>query len=418
MTNRKGQKFIFVLSLFLFFTLTLFLNNETSKLSLINSNYDFNSVTSILKHTVAFHHVIRVSGLCSTEDDQLECMEDAVNEIIMELPVINRTNNNFLSGNNSDKWITFLNTAKITNMNSVISSGTQPKLLLELDNIHWAVFKPKWYSRRWTSEYGCASFDRHNGEIVAYHLSNILAFISVSPTSGRILSMDEDLSPAADAYFNSKIYLNREKRQCIKLSCTYCKTPICGSKESGTIQGSVSLWVNKTFQIMENPWSATCTKKVKQHWLDNPDYCSIVLQNETYASNNLYLDLIDISIFDFLIDNVDRHHLEYEIVGGRRNFILFDNGKSLANPYRDDISILVSLYQCCKIKKSTFDKLHKIYNDGNLDILLDYSMKSDPLYVVVIDEHLYAIKRRLQKVMAVINLCMNKNGVNDVIIKT
>ncbi|KAL5011499.1 hypothetical protein ScPMuIL_010050 [Solemya velum] len=50
--------------------------------------------------------------------------------------------------------------------------GTQPKLLLTLEGDQKAVFKPKWYERDYIVEgpdpYG--GLDRHNGEIVAFHL--------------------------------------------------------------------------------------------------------------------------------------------------------------------------------------------------------------------------------------------------------
>lgn len=55
------------------------------------------------------------------------------------------------------------------------------------------------------------------------------------------------------------------------------------------------------------------------------------------------LDLIDASIFDFLIQNGDRHH--YETRNGR--VVLIDNGKGFGNPFVDHLDILAPLYQCC-----------------------------------------------------------------------
>lgn len=56
------------------------------------------------------------------------------------------------------------------------------------------------------------------------------------------------------------------------------------------------------------------------------------------------LDLIDAAVFDFLIQNGDRHH--YETRNDR--LVLVDNGKGLGNPYIDFIDILAPLYQCCR----------------------------------------------------------------------
>lgn len=55
------------------------------------------------------------------------------------------------------------------------------------------------------------------------------------------------------------------------------------------------------------------------------------------------LDLIDVAIFDFLIQNGDRHH--YETRNDR--IVLIDNGKGFGNPSIDFLDILSPLYQCC-----------------------------------------------------------------------
>lgn len=65
-------------------------------------------------------------------------------------------------------------------------------------------------------------------------------------------------------------------------------------------------------------------------------------------SSSRLLDLVDTAIFDFLMDNGDRHH--YELA--QNNFhnpavLLIDNGKSLGNPDIDHFDILAPLYQCC-----------------------------------------------------------------------
>lgn len=63
-------------------------------------------------------------------------------------------------------------------------------------------------------------------------------------------------------------------------------------------------------------------------------------------SENRILDLIDTSIFDFLIQNGDRHH--YETL--KDKVLLFDNGKGLGNPHVHHLDILAPLYQCCRYK--------------------------------------------------------------------
>lgn len=60
---------------------------------------------------------------------------------------------------------------------------------------------------------------------------------------------------------------------------------------------------------------------------------------------NTLLNLIDIAIFDYLIQNGDRHR--YEVYKDR--VVILDNGKGLGNPMVDVIDILAPLYQCCML---------------------------------------------------------------------
>ena len=60
-------------------------------------------------------------------------------------------------------------------------------------------------------------------------------------------------------------------------------------------------------------------------------------------STKRILNLIDIAIIDFLIQNGDRHR--YEVY--KSKIILLDNGKGLGNPMLDELDILAPLYQCC-----------------------------------------------------------------------
>lgn len=60
-------------------------------------------------------------------------------------------------------------------------------------------------------------------------------------------------------------------------------------------------------------------------------------------STKRLLNLIDVAIFDFLIQNGDRHRFEVY----KDQILLLDNGKGLGNPMVDELDILAPLYQCC-----------------------------------------------------------------------
>lgn len=70
------------------------------------------------------------------------------------------------------------------------------------------------------------------------------------------------------------------------------------------------------------------------------NFCRKII--ETHSTRRL-LNLIDVSIFDFLIQNGDRHG--YEVY--KDKIVLLDNGKGLGNPMVDELDILAPLYQCC-----------------------------------------------------------------------
>lgn len=70
------------------------------------------------------------------------------------------------------------------------------------------------------------------------------------------------------------------------------------------------------------------------------DYCVGLKEKISHVR---LLDLIDVAIFDFLIQNGDRHH--YETRNDR--IVLIDNGKGFGNPNVDFIDVLAPLYQCC-----------------------------------------------------------------------
>ena len=67
-------------------------------------------------------------------------------------------------------------------------------------------------------------------------------------------------------------------------------------------------------------------------WEKDEGYCSIVRQIEPFKNDStLLLDLIDTTVFDYLIGNADRHH--YETVDGveKGMLVMLDNGKRSVN---------------------------------------------------------------------------------------
>lgn len=89
-----------------------------------------------------------------------------------------------------------------------------------------------------------------------------------------------------------------------------------------------------------------------------PNYCDAVKRTPPYNRGILLLDLVDTSIFDFLMGNMDRHHFETFTAFGNDTFPLhLDHGRGFGRPFHDELSILAPLTQCCIVKQSTLKML-------------------------------------------------------------
>lgn len=67
------------------------------------------------------------------------------------------------------------------------------------------------------------------------------------------------------------------------------------------------------------------------------------------------------------------------------------------------------LRQCCLIRNSTFLKLAKLYvGPERLGDLLDSSMKSDPVYPILLEGHLDAVDRRVLHILRTVAMCVKE----------
>ena len=85
--------------------------------------------------------------------------------------------------------------------------------------------------------------------------------------------------------------------------------------------------------------------------------------------------------------------------------------------YRDEITILVPLQQCCQVRYSTLQKLI-LFDEGpyKLSKLMDYSTSMDPLYPILVGGHLPATDRRVKIVLKEIQACITKHSWSSVVI--
>ncbi|KAJ8976098.1 hypothetical protein NQ317_008436 [Molorchus minor] len=135
--------------------------------------------------------------------------------------------------------------------------------------------------------------------------------------------------------------------------------------------------------VIDHPGSVFIRNR-KALWQEHPEsYCKTL--KEKLPKKRIY-DLIDTSIFDFLVQNGDRHH--YETLDD--TVIWLDNGKGLGNPYVNHLDILALFINVARLTGGKLrEKLESIPQISN----------------VITEDHLKAIEERLLIVFATVEYC-------------
>ena len=218
-----------------------------------------------------------------------------------------------------------LRTSPIT-FAGISKKGTQLKLMLELQSKQKALFKPMRYKRdEIISGEAYAGADRHNGEIVAFYLSRLLNMPFVPIVTSRIVHVDNEIKKVASPSLLTT-FLTKNNRSCFYGECYYCNEydPVC-SDENGFLEGAIVMFLPLHYQLekLRNPWQRTYKNGVLANWETNPSYCDYVMKRISLKPR--ILDLIDVSVFDYLIGNADRHH--YEVFKDVPNSMILFLGK-------------------------------------------------------------------------------------------
>uniref|UniRef100_A0A6Q2Y409 FAM20 C-terminal domain-containing protein n=1 Tax=Esox lucius TaxID=8010 RepID=A0A6Q2Y409_ESOLU len=306
------------------------------------------------------------------------------------------------------------------------SGGTQLKLIMTFQNYGQALFKPMKQTREQETPpdfFYFSDFERHNAEIAAFHLDRILDFRRVPPVAGRLLNMTKEIRDVTrDKKLWRTFFISPANNICFYGECSYyCSTEhaLCGKPDQ--IEGSLAAFLpdlalakRKTWR---NPWRRSYHKRKKAEWEVDPDYCEEVKQTPPYDSGTRLLDIMDMTIFDFLMGNMDRHHYEtFEKFGNDSFIIHLDNGRGFGKHSHDEVSILVPLSQCCRVKKSTHLRLQLLAKEEyQLSSLMSESLLRDKLTPVLIQPHLEAMDRRLRYTLNVLADCIEKEGYGNVV---
>ncbi|KAK7873562.1 hypothetical protein R5R35_008802 [Gryllus longicercus] len=292
--------------------------------------------------------------------------------------------------------------------------GTQLKLLLTLQDNQKAIFKPQWYPRTEMIEGPVyAGKDRHNAEVAAFHLSILLGLRRCPLTVGRKVNLRSEIMPVAtDDLFDT--FYQEGNNTCLYGVCYYCspQDPVCAHKN--VMEGALIMWLpsgpSYKLKKFRHPWQRTYRVDMAARWETDEKYCARVKASSLYnpKSGPRLLDLIDTAIFDFLIDNGDRHHYEVFENSPASVVLLLDNGKSFGHPYQDHIDILAPLYQCCLMRKSTWERLLLFKGGTALSTSLGALLQHSHITPVLSPPHLQALDRRLQIVFAATEICFEQ----------
>nr|CBN81214.1 Dentin matrix protein 4 [Dicentrarchus labrax] len=310
-----------------------------------------------------------------------------------------------------DALLKDLVTQRITSV-AMKSGGTQLKLIMTFQNYGQALFKPMKQTREQETPpdfFYFSDFERHNAEIAAFHLDKILDFRRVPPVAGRLVNMTKEIRDVTrDKKLWRTFFISPANNVCFYGECSYyCSTEhaLCGKPDQ--IEGSLAAFLpdlalakRKTWR---NPWRRSYHKRKKAEWEVDPDYCEEVKQTPPYDSGTRLLDIMDMTVFDFLMGNMDRHHYEtFEKFGNETFIIHLDNGRGFGKHSHDEMSILVPLTQCCRVRKSTHLRLQLLAKEEyKLSMLMAESLVRDRLSPILIQPHLDAMDRRLRQVSAI-----------------
>lgn len=296
--------------------------------------------------------------------------------------------------------------------------GTQIKLIIEYPSDIHALFKPMRFPREQQTlpnHFYFTDYERHNAEIAAFHLDRIMGFRRAMPVTGRILNITTEIERVCDDNLLKTFFISPARNKCFHGKCSYyCDTShaICGNPD--TLEGSFAAFLptqpDTQRKVWRHPWRRSYHKRRKAQWETDPDYCAMVRDIPPYDEDRRLLDLMDMSVFDFLTGNMDRHHYEtFKIFGNDTFPIHLDHGRGFGRPYHDELSILAPLLQCCLIRSTTLETLLLFHNGPkSLSEQLRESMGSDPIVPVLWEPHMVALDRRVAIILQAVRDCVKK----------
>lgn len=298
------------------------------------------------------------------------------------------------------------------------TGGTQLKLIIDYPQNVQALFKPMRFPREQQTlpnHFYFTDYERHNAEIAAFHLDRLLGFRRAMPVVGRLVNITKDIYEKAEGDILKTFFVSPSDNVCFHGKCTYyCDTShaICGNPDM--LEGSFAAFLPPnemaSRKVWRHPWRRSYHKRKKAQWETEGNYCALVKEIPPYDHGRRLYDLMDMSVLDFLMGNMDRHHYEtFKLFGNDTFAIHLDHGRGFGRPFHDELSILAPILQCCMLRESTLTTLLK-YHNGPLKLsdAMRQSLSRDPLNPILWEPHLVALDRRVEIILKGIRDCIQK----------
>lgn len=244
------------------------------------------------------------------------------------------------------------------------------------------------------------------------------------PVTGRLLNITTEIFNVADAELLHTSHVSPVGNLCFYGQCSYyCDSghAICGHPD--TLEGSLAAFLplneGASRKVWRHPWRRSYNKKKQADWETDDKYCEMIKGLQPYDEGRRLLDIMDMSVFDFLSGNMDRHHYEtFNIFGNDTFTVHLDHGRGFGKAYHDEMTILAPLMQCCLIRETTLATLLKFHNGPKpLSKVLEEAMANDPISPILWEPHLTALDRRIVIILNEIRNCVRKASMTaDVVV--
>lgn len=249
-------------------------------------------------------------------------------------------------------------------------------------------------------------FEMPTSEIASFHVHKLLGFNRVHLVVGRRLNVLHDIlpfsSPALARLIRVKQGLSGNET-CVLGRCRSCRSQHILCPSNNQLQVSLTLALARLNTPIKS-WQPIA----KQTYTDRCKH------NSTQANLHRHLDVFDLTIFNTLVGKPSSTTLSLlSSLGSDSGEVLatMDNARSFCD-YNRELN-LTPLINCCKLRKSTYDRLKSLQKEG-FSKSLRQSLEEDDLNPILKNAWYPVLDERLQIIIGALDKCISNNGARNI----